>query len=233
MQVFAYSPGRIYEVWTAPLRVTALTLAPGERIVAIAAGDTVRWQIGQTTSGGGGAERAHVMIKPMERGLETNLVLTTSARVYLLQLKSGAPETSNAAVAWDVGEVAPPPILANVQGRAQGGTKVQGAKPGGLVSPAGPLDARYKIQTGRRAPIWAPTMIMTDGVRTFLRFPDALAAHEAPALFMLGPDGEPQLLNYRQQGGLWIVDRVLDQAELRLGAGRSEVVKIVRVGDRS
>ena len=46
MQVFAWSPGRVYEVWTAPLRVTTLTLGEGETRIAKAAGDTVRWQIG-------------------------------------------------------------------------------------------------------------------------------------------------------------------------------------------
>ncbi|WP_293481398.1 TrbG/VirB9 family P-type conjugative transfer protein, partial [Phenylobacterium sp.] len=75
VQVFVYDPGRVYEVWTAPLRVTTLTLSPGETIISKAAGDTVRWQIGETQSGEGPGQRAHVMIKPLQRGLETNLVL--------------------------------------------------------------------------------------------------------------------------------------------------------------
>jgi type IV secretion system protein TrbG len=40
VQVFTWSPGRVFEIWTAPLRVTTLTLAPGETLVAKAAGDT-------------------------------------------------------------------------------------------------------------------------------------------------------------------------------------------------
>lgn len=68
VQVFPYDPGRIYEVWTAPLRVTTLTLSPGEAVVSKAAGDTVRWQIGETTSGAGPTQRSHVMIKPLQRG---------------------------------------------------------------------------------------------------------------------------------------------------------------------
>src|SRR3989344_4467893 len=94
VQVFSYDPGQVYEVWTAPLRVTTLTLAPGEVIVSKAAGDTVRWQIGETTSGQGQAQRAHGMIKPLERGLETNLVLATSQRVYLIQVRSGGDRKS-------------------------------------------------------------------------------------------------------------------------------------------
>jgi len=226
VQVFTYDPGRVYEVWTAPLRVTTLTLAPGETIVSKAAGDTVRWQIGETTSGQGPAQRAHVMIKPLARGLETNLVLATSQRVYLLQLQSGPPETFNASVTWDVGAVLAPAAA------ALGGDAAATA-PDPLVTPAGPLDARFKIQPRGRRPAWTPTAVMTDGVHTFLSFPPELAAQEAPALFVVGPGGEAQLVNYRQQDGLWVVDRVFDQAELRVGDKHPQVVRIVRTGGRS
>lgn len=220
VQVFTYDPGRVYEVWTAPLRVTTLTLAPGETIVSKAAGDTVRWQIGETNSGQGPGQRAHVMIKPLERGLETNLVLATSQRVYLVQLKSGPAEGFNAAVTWDLGALAPP--LAGFSSQAVA------AGPDPLVTPAGPLDARYRIEPKGRRPAWTPTTVMTDGVRTFLAFPPGLASREAPALFVVGSGGEAQLVNYRQQDGLWVVDRVFDKAELRVGDKHRQVVRIVR-----
>jgi type IV secretion system protein TrbG len=221
VQVFAWEPGRVYEVWTAPLRVTTLTLAPGETVVSKAAGDTVRWQIGETTSGEGRSQRGHVMIKPLERGLETNLVLTTSRRVYLLQLKSGAPEGFNAAVAWDLASVFP--------NGSDGSVGAMQTEPDSLVEPAGPLDARYRIESRGRRPNWTPASVVTDGVRTFLHFPPDLQATEAPALFVLGPDGQTQTVNYRQQGGLWVVDRVFDRAELRLGDRRPQIVRITRL----
>jgi type IV secretion system protein TrbG len=221
VQVFAWEPGRVYEVWTAPLRVTTLTLGPGEAVVSKAAGDTVRWQIGETTSGQGPSQRAHVMVKPLERGLETNLVLTTTRRVYLLQLKSGAPEGFNAAVAWDLASVFPTgPEASDGEPRT---------KPDPLVTPAGPLDARYRIEPRGRRPRWTPASVVTDGVRTFLHFPPDLQTSEAPALFVLGPDGQAQTVNYRQQGGLWVLDRVFDRAELRLGDRRPQVVRITRL----
>jgi type IV secretion system protein VirB9 len=224
VQVFAYDPARVYEVWTAPLRVTTLTLAPGETVVSKAAGDTVRWEIGETTSGEGPSQRAHVMIKPLRSGLETNLVLSTSQRVYLIELKSGSPESFNAAVSWDLGAVVPPAPP----------SETAEAKPQPLVMPAGPLDARYRIEAHGRRPAWSPTAVMTDGVRTFLTFPADLGSHEAPALFAIAPGGEAQLVNYRQQDGLWVVDRVLDQAELRLGDRHPQTVRIVRTaGARS
>lgn len=224
VQVFVYDPGRVYEVWTAPLRVTTLTLSPGETVTSKAAGDTVRWQIGETSSGEGPNQRAHVMIKPLQRGLETNLVLATNRRVYLLQLRSGTPEAFNTAVTWDVAAVLDAPDPAALQAAPA---------PQGLVTPQGPLDAGFRITAKGKRPAWTPAAVMTDGVRTFLTFPPSVTAGETPALFAVAPDGKAQLVNYRQQGGLWVVDRVLQAAELRVGGRRPQVVRIERVGASS
>jgi type IV secretion system protein VirB9 len=219
VQVFRFEPGRVYEVWTAPLRVTTLTLSPGEAVISKAAGDTVRWQIGETQSGEGQARRAHVMIKPLQRGLETNLVIATNRRIYLVELRSGAPDTFNAEVTWDeaaVLDTVATPALAAIDTT--------------LVAPQGPLDARYRIIASRHRPVWTPSAVMTDGVHTFLAFPPGLGAIETPALVAVGADGERQFVNYRQQDGLWVVDRVLHVAELRLGGRKAQVVRIERQG---
>ncbi|MNJ34369.1 Conjugal transfer protein [compost metagenome] len=222
MQVFAWSPGRVFEIWTAPLRVTTLTLGEGETLAAKAAGDTVRWQIGETSSGAGAGQRTHVLLKPLERGLETNLVLTTSRRVYLLNLKSGSAEAFNAAVAWDYADDDA------AEGRKGAVTEERSvAEP--LVTPQGPLDARYRIEPRGRRARWTPSSVFNDGLRTFIAFDADLEVDEAPVLFVLTPDGEAQLVNYRQQGGLFVVDRVFDRAELRLGDRRPQVVRIHRL----
>mgnify|MGYP003635758218 CR=1 FL=1 len=226
VQVFTWSPGRVFEVWTAPLRVTTLTLAPGETLVAKAAGDTVRWQIGEAVSGEGAGQRTHVLLKPLERGLETNLVLTTNRRVYLIDLKSGGVDAFNAAVAWDADS-----ILA-VGAPVDAGAATPVREP--VVMPQGELDARYRIESRGRRPRWTPTSVFNDGRRTFITFDADLQVDEAPVLFVIAPDGEAQMVNYRQVGGLYVVDRVFDRAELRLGDRRPQVVRIHRLaGDRS
>lgn len=222
VQIFGWSPGRVYEVWTAPLRVTTLTLGAGETLVSKAAGDTVRWQIGETTSGEGAGRRTHVLLKPLQRGLETNLVLTTNRRVYLLDLRSGAADAFNAAIAWDESAVdqTPSPSVAVA-------ADLRVADP--VVTPEGPLDARYRIEPQGRRPRWSPVSVFNDGLRTFIAFDPDLQIDEAPALFVLAPDGEAQMVNYRQAGGLFVVDRVFDRAELRLGDRRPQVVRIRRL----
>lgn len=222
VQIFAWSPGRVFEVWTAPLRVTTLTLGEGETVVSKAAGDTVRWQIGETTSGAGAGERTHVLLKPLQRGLETNLVLTTSRRVYFLELRSGDADSFNAAVAWDA---APAETLADRPPGHDGEIRI----PDPVAAPQGPLDARYRIEPRGRRPRWTPTSVFNDGQRTFITFDADLQIDEAPALFVVAPDGEAQMVNYRQSEGLYIVDRVFDRAELRLGDRRPQVVRIQRL----
>ena len=220
VQMFEYQAGRIYEVWSAPYRVTTLTLAPGETVVSKAAGDTVRWQIGETTSGSGSAQRAHVLLKPLERGLETNLVLTTSERVYMLLLKSGGDDAFNAAVAWRYG-AAPQATEAPVSPYEAALARAE------IDAPR--MDGRYRIEPRGGRPRWTPTSVFNDGRRTFIAFGPDVAIDEAPVLFVLGADGEAQVVNYRQQGGMFVVDRVFDRAELRLGATRPQVVRISRL----
>ncbi|MEH6664485.1 MAG: TrbG/VirB9 family P-type conjugative transfer protein [Brevundimonas sp.] len=221
-QVFAWAPGRVFEVWTAPLRVTTLTLGQGETLISRAAGDTVRWQIGEAISGEGPDQRTHVLLKPLERGLETNLVLTTNQRVYLIELRSGGAGAFNAAVRWRAPAPAQNPVTA-------AGPPVP-AGPDPVVRPQGPLDAGYRLESRGRRPAWAPAAVFNDGRRTFIAFDTETPMDEAPALFVIASDGRAQLTNYRQSGGVFIVDRVVEAAELRLGGRRSQVVRILRTG---
>jgi P-type conjugative transfer protein TrbG len=222
LQVFAWSPGRVFEVWTAPLRVTTLTLGAGETLVSKAAGDTVRWPIGETPSGDGTGQRTHVLLKPLQRGLETNLVLTTNRRVYFIDLKSGDASGFNAAIAWDTGAM-DPAVTAPIVEAAE----IRMADP--VAMPEGPIDARYRIEPQGRRARWTPASVFNDGQRTFIAFDPDLQIDEAPALFVIAADGETQMVNYRQAGGLFIVDRVFDRAELRLGDRRPQIVRIRRL----
>ncbi len=67
VQVFPYSPGALYQVYVAPGQVTDIALEPGEQLTGsgpVAAGDTVRWIIGDTESGNGDTRRVHILVKP-------------------------------------------------------------------------------------------------------------------------------------------------------------------------
>src|SRR5690606_19924603 len=72
IQVWPYSDGALYQVYTGVGRVTVIALQPGEELVTVAAGDTVRWIVGDTSSGSGADLRVNVLVKPIRSGLKTN-----------------------------------------------------------------------------------------------------------------------------------------------------------------
>ena len=102
IQVYHWSEGALYQLYSAPGEITDVALEPGERLVGtgpVAAGDTARWIIDNTESGSGPTNRVHVLIKPTRPELVTNLVIDTDRRTYHLELRSDA-KTYMAAVSW-------------------------------------------------------------------------------------------------------------------------------------
>ena len=99
IQVYPYTVGALYQIYCAPEQVTDIVLQPGEELVSVSAGDTVRWVLGDTVSGTGAEAQAHILIKPIQAGLRTNLIITTSLRAYHLELRA-FEETYMAAVSW-------------------------------------------------------------------------------------------------------------------------------------
>lgn len=100
IQVWPYTDGALYQLYTSPGRITVITLQQGEELVTVSAGDTVRWIVGDTASGAGANLRVNILVKPTRIGLKTNLVITTNRRTYLLELSS-TPHAWMASASWD------------------------------------------------------------------------------------------------------------------------------------
>ncbi len=69
VQVYPFSDGALYQIYAAPGEVTDIALEAGEQLVGsgpVAAGDTVRWVIGDTESGSGTTKRIHILLKPTQ-----------------------------------------------------------------------------------------------------------------------------------------------------------------------
>ncbi len=221
VQVYPFADGAIYHVITAPERVTDIALQPGETLVAVASGDTVRWVIGDTTSGSGADKRTHILVKPFSAGLSTNLVITTDRRSYHIALTASAT-TAMAALSWTY----PQDALIALK-RAAAATEAAAPVATGIEIEQ--LHFNYVVSGDR--PAWRPWRAFDDGRQTFIEFPAALAVGEAPPLFLVDAKGEAQLVNYRVKGHFYIVDRLFDVAELRLGTKHQQIVRISRVAD--
>ncbi|MDC7682133.1 P-type conjugative transfer protein TrbG [Asticcacaulis sp. BYS171W] len=217
IQTYAYMEGALYRVYSAPDRVTDLMLEPGETVMAISAGDTARWIIGDTKSGEGAGVRTHILIKPHTSGLKTNLVVLTTSRTYHLQLES-TPSTYMAAVSWRY------PALPVV--KIEPTPKVEPLKPTEPSLDVTKLNFHYVIEGA--VPAWRPRQVFDDGAKTYIVFPAETATSAAPPLFLIGPNGEAQIVNYRVQAGYYVLDRLIDVAELRLGTAPQTVVRLRR-----
>jgi P-type conjugative transfer protein TrbG len=218
VQIYPYAEGTLYRLYAAPGRVSDIALQAGEAITAVAAGDTLRWTVGDTTSGSGPARRVHILVKPFSAGLSTNLVITTDRRVYLLQLESTGA-TAMAALSWTY----PQDELIALR-RSAAAAEAAAPVAGGLAVEN--LHFGYSISGDN--PPWRPLRAFDDGRQTFIEFPPAIAQGEAPPLFVIGERGEAELVNYRMSGHYYVVDRLFARAELRLGAEHQAVVRISR-----
>ena len=219
IQVWPFTDGALYQVYASPGRVTVIALQEGEELVTVSAGDTVRWIVGDTTSGTGATQRVNVMVKPTRTGLKTNMVITTNRRTYLIELSS-TPQAWMASVSWDY----PRDRMVALQKQAR---EAQAAAPVDAGLSLENLRFRYAISGD--IPPWKPLRAFDDGQKVYIQFPGGIAQGELPPLFVIGPQGDGQLVNYRFRAPYYVVDRLFGAAELRLGDGKGAKGEVVRI----
>lgn len=227
MQVYPFTQGALYQVYTAVGQITDIALQPGEQLVGsgpVAAGDTVRWIIGDTQSGAGPTLQVHILVKPTRPDLMTNLVINTNLRTYHMELRS-TERTYMASVSWQY------PQDQLIALRRQN-SQAEASQPVASGVDLANVNFRYAID-GDRAP-WRPLRAFDDGRQVFIEFPRGIGQGEMPPLFVVGPEGNTsELVNYRVRGHHMIVDRLFAAAELRYGSGdRQKRVRIVRTDGR-
>lgn len=219
VQVFSYSPGALYQIYAAPGQITDIALEPGEQLIGsgpVAAGDTVRWVVGDTESGSGESRRVHIMVKPTRPSIETNLVVNTDRRTYLIELRS-RENPYMPQVSWFYPE--------------QHGSRSQTLPATPIIPDLAARRYRYAIEGD--SPPWRPVNAYDDGRKVYIEFSPGIGQGEMPPLFVIGPDGKTELVNYRAYGNVLIVDRLFAAAELRLGEEHQQKVRIVRTDGRT
>jgi len=151
-----------------PNHVSDIALQPGEIVQNINLGDPTMWSCPPAISGTGANEITHLMCKPADAGLETNIGIQTSRRTYSIELRSTRANYMPR-VSWSYPEDQAAQWAAYQQGRGQQGQQLP---LGGAV--------HYAI-TGDH-PSWTPFAVFSDGTKTYLRFPPAMAYGQAPVL---------------------------------------------------
>jgi len=224
IQVYPWTEGALYRLYASPEKVSTIALQPGEELIDVSTGDTVRWVVGDTSSGQGSSRRVHILIKPTLPDIQTNLVVLTDRRTYHLELVS-TKETYMASISWTYPTDSL--VVLHKQNEAAQENEQRIADRGVRLEN---LNFRYQIEGDD--PPWRPVRAFDDGHKVYIQMPSGLSQGEAPPLFVAGADGRPNLVNYRVRGSYYIVDRMFGAAELRLGENPQRIVRIVRTDAR-
>jgi type IV secretion system protein TrbG len=153
----------------APLQICDIALQPGEIVQNVNIGDSTMWSCPPGISGAGAAQVTHLLCKPADAGLRTTLAIETNRRSYSLELvstrfdympKVGFDYPDDQAAQWAAYQM------------ATGSAAHQQMPAGGYI--------HYAI-TGDNPP-WRPIEAYSDGQKTWIRFPPAMAYGKAPVL---------------------------------------------------
>jgi len=210
--------GGLPSIVCAPLRICIVELQSGERLTGQPQiGDSVRWNVEPASYGTGDRATPLIILKPKVVGLDTNLVITTDRRTYYLRLLS-SPQDYVAKVSFDYPEEERKrwaEVVAKQEEKERQARIENEAKT--FVDSVEGLNVDYRV-TGDKS--IRPMQVLDDGIHTYIRMNPAILHREAPVLAIVGPDGKAEIVNYRVQGTVYIVDRLFDRARLILGSGR-------------
>jgi P-type conjugative transfer protein TrbG len=209
-----------------PLSVCDLVLEPGEAIANVAIGDSVRWLIAPASSGPAETATPHVLIKPTEPGLRTNLIVTTNRRTYYLTLVSQKsdpmlrigflyPQDNQHVFAASLSRAqdAQRP-LATTEPQVQRTPRPSPELPEATFDQ---LDFNYRMSGDRGL---EPLRVFNDGAHTYLQMPPQM--NHIPVLLAVGSDGGDTLVNYRYTGKYYVVDGVPARIALVDGSGKKQ-----------
>ena len=204
----------------APLRICDIELEPGEVVQdAPHIGDGVRWRVAPAVSGSGDRKVTHLIVKPTETGLDTNVIIPTDRRTYHLRLVSSADHYVSS-VGFDYPEEQQQAWQSLVKTSSRSDSSVTtGEMPTVAVDR---LNFNYRIKVVKGKPTFRPLRAMDDGYHTYIAMNEDLPEGEAPVLIGISPAGEEQMINYRLKGNLYVVDGTIFKLALISGVGKKQ-----------
>lgn len=200
----------------APLKLCDIELQKGEIISSTkpVVGDQ-RWSVTPMISGYGADRVSHVIVKAQDTNIPTTLIVTTDRRIYNINLRSS---NSN----WTPRVAFSYPEDSDAEWRKyQGEAEARAAKNTLPGTKSNIEDLNFNYEMSGKAP-WKPLRVYNDGIKTFIQMPSSMSQTEAPALLVVGSDGEQQIVNYRLKGDRFVVDQIFRKAILLAGVGSSE-----------
>ncbi len=146
----------------APLRTTDIQLAAGETITDVAMGDSERWIATPASSGNPSNPTPHLAVKPQMPGIETNLTIYTTVRIYHLILRSGGRALQEVQFYY------PEQIMQEISEEASRPATNSASN----QSEPAHFDFAYQV-IGPDVP-WKPVRAFDDGSRVYVQMPEAM-----------------------------------------------------------
>lgn len=201
---FRYDPNRTYEILARPDAATNIVLEPGEKLKALAIGDTIQWVTADTDG--------HIFIKPVRSGLFTAGTIVTDKRSYQISLRSSPPDGNwYQRVSWAYNDTL---IVKQVKDEAKPSLSTPQAEqvpPSSAISvDPSRLNFGYTIK-GDKGVV---EQVFDDGTLTWIRVHKDI--DQLPALFTTDADGNMSLANYRAEGRYLVVHQRIRHAVLKL-----------------
>ena len=227
--VYIYGQGMPVLV-CAPLRVCAIELEVGEHLQSEPQlGDSRRWEITPVLSGSGLDETPRLIVKPIEAGLETDLIVPTDRRTYVIRLVSDPtrfvsrlafqyPDEDR--VKWADFEARQNETKRNAESIAEE-RRANDKKDGVLPMGENAVDRLYLDYKMTGDEHLRPDHVFDDGQHTYLIYPNDGRFRELPTLLLV-VNGKTELVNFRVDGSRYIVDRLFDKAVLVVGVGKKQ-----------
>ena len=196
--VFNYSENSIYEVYSKPDYLTTLRLAPNEKVIFKAGGDTERWMIEEAV--GGKENRTYIYIKPLEEDIKTNINIVTDKHSYFINIESKNGEY-NPLVEWQYPNERK--ILMNEyedNSESIGTTDL--------------MKLNYRYFWNKNSKL-SPVQVFDNGKKTFIVLKANL--QEMPAFYVKGVDNQLSLVNTKIEGRNVMINSVVKEIHMALG----------------
>lgn len=221
-----YNENDVVAVYAYPGVATHVMFAADEEVLDIASGFSAGWEFSNRRNNlylkpkslDPAETGSTVGLSPVPGRWDTNLIVTTSRRVYSFQLFLIGPRIPNAKLPQDPRMAFRIKFIYPLDDLAKADAQAANTR---LAQQPVVRNTKYTKKIGKRSSAIAPTSIYDDGRFTYLKFPNN---REIPAVFLVAEDETESLVNVHVNNDVVVVHRVAPRLLLRLG---KQVVTVI------
>lgn len=242
---FTYGAG-IPTVVCAILEITDIAMETGERIYSVQLGDAARWSVDSAVSGDSSNRVEHLIVKPLDSGLKTSLLIATDRRTYHIRLKSSTKEFMPSITFFYPNKKINKPRF---NGGKTGHEDIQYANTtdennySHKVSLESPSPEIFELKKGKRNYSYSiqgddhvlPVNAYDDGVNTYIQMNSKLSKLDLPVVLQVTIeegaffDNERlSAVNYRVEDNTFVISGLYDQLRVTCNNGDSGIFADVK-----